>query len=205
MNDLNGRNRGPAGRSGAPRGSAARPLAREEDPGRDGRVDPRAETTTAEELHAMLRAVLDAIPAAALVVSQEGTLLEANSPGRQWLDRGGVAEEGLRAALRGEPPSDLAATEIPGGGGAVLLVRRDDGEARDDSEPRVPLRWRFTPREREILALLLDGRSNRTIAAALDVVERTVETHLTSMFEKAGVASRAELVARVALEARSGR
>ncbi len=202
---MNGRNRGPAGRSAAPRGSAARPLAREEDPGRDGRVDPRAETTTAEELRAMLRAVLDAIPAAALVVSREGTLLEANSPGRQWLDRGGVAEEGLRAALRGEAASEFAATQIAGGGGGVLLVRRDDDEAGDDSAPRVPLRWRFTPRERDILTLLLDGRSNRTIAAALDIVERTVETHLTSMFEKAGVTSRAELVAHVAIEARSGR
>lgn len=56
--------------------------------------------------------------------------------------------------------------------------------------------WGFTPRERDILALLVEGRSNRAIAAVLAIAERTVETHLTSMFAKASVESRAELVAR---------
>ncbi|HRG96285.1 MAG TPA: helix-turn-helix transcriptional regulator [Polyangiaceae bacterium] len=185
------------GRPAAPGVSTVRPAAREEDPGRDGRMDPRAEKTTCGELHAMLRAVLDAIPAAALLVSREGTLLESNTAGRQWLDRDGAREPELRAAARGQPPGDLAVTEIAGGGGVILLVQRQADADGDPDALTVPSRWRFTARERDILELLVDGRSNRTIAAALEIVERTVETHLTSMFEKAGVESRAELVARV--------
>jgi DNA-binding CsgD family transcriptional regulator len=54
--------------------------------------------------------------------------------------------------------------------------------------------WRFSPRETGILALLCEGLSTRTIAAQLGVAERTVGAHLTSMFDKAQVESRAELV-----------
>jgi DNA-binding CsgD family transcriptional regulator len=57
--------------------------------------------------------------------------------------------------------------------------------------------WKLTPRERHILTHLLDGRSNRAIATALAITPRTVESHLTSMFKKAGAESRAELVALV--------
>jgi DNA-binding NarL/FixJ family response regulator len=48
-----------------------------------------------------------------------------------------------------------------------------------------------------VLALLVEGLTTRTIAAALAIAERTVEVHLTAMFEKAQVESRTELVAAV--------
>ncbi len=47
-----------------------------------------------------------------------------------------------------------------------------------------------------MLSVLVLGWSNARIALELGIAERTVEAHLTSMFAKAGVASRAELVAR---------
>jgi DNA-binding CsgD family transcriptional regulator/tetratricopeptide (TPR) repeat protein len=53
-------------------------------------------------------------------------------------------------------------------------------------------------REREIVKLLTEGKSNKTIAAALVISERTVESHITSIFKKIGVSSRAELIARMA-------
>ena len=84
---------------------------------------------------------------------------------------------------------------IDGARGVVLLVR-PPGDPSDAPAATSPSDWHLTPREQDILSLLVDGRSNRTIAAALDVGERTVETHLSAMFGKAGVASRAELVAR---------
>jgi len=43
---------------------------------------------------------------------------------------------------------------------------------------------RLTPREREVLALMAEGRSNAAIAAALVVTERAVEKHVTSIFTK---------------------
>ena len=42
----------------------------------------------------------------------------------------------------------------------------------------------LTPREREVLVLMAEGRSNRAVAAALVVSERAVEKHVTSIFFK---------------------
>jgi DNA-binding NarL/FixJ family response regulator len=60
---------------------------------------------------------------------------------------------------------------------ARLLGRR----RRDD-----PLA-RLTPREREVLALVAEGLSNRAIAERLFVTERTVEAHTKQIFEKLGL------------------
>jgi DNA-binding NarL/FixJ family response regulator len=50
-------------------------------------------------------------------------------------------------------------------------------------------------REQEILALLADGLINKQIAARLGISTNTVKTHLELLFEKLGVATRAEAVA----------
>jgi DNA-binding NarL/FixJ family response regulator len=42
----------------------------------------------------------------------------------------------------------------------------------------------LTPREREVLALMAEGRSNSAMAAALGVSERAVEKHVTAIFSK---------------------
>jgi DNA-binding NarL/FixJ family response regulator len=57
---------------------------------------------------------------------------------------------------------------------AHMLGRRE----RDD-----PLES-LTPREREVLALMAEGRTNRAIASELMVSERAVERHVTSIFVK---------------------
>ncbi|HYH58639.1 MAG TPA: response regulator transcription factor [Thermoleophilaceae bacterium] len=45
----------------------------------------------------------------------------------------------------------------------------------------------LTPREREVLGQMAEGRSNQAIAAALVVTERAVEKHVTSIFSKLGL------------------
>jgi DNA-binding CsgD family transcriptional regulator len=55
----------------------------------------------------------------------------------------------------------------------------------------------LTPRESEVAAALLRGRSTRLTARDLHVTEQTLQTQLRSVFAKAGVHSRAELVARL--------
>ena len=52
----------------------------------------------------------------------------------------------------------------------------------------------LTEREREVAAQLLQGDSNKEIAATLHISERTVEFHLSNIYQKLGVSSRVELI-----------
>jgi DNA-binding CsgD family transcriptional regulator/tetratricopeptide (TPR) repeat protein len=51
----------------------------------------------------------------------------------------------------------------------------------------------LTPAERRVAALVVEGRTNREVAAALFVTERTVASHLSHVYAKLGVRSRTEL------------
>jgi FixJ family two-component response regulator len=64
-------------------------------------------------------------------------------------------------------------------------IRRDDVRRRME---------RLTPREREVMALIVSGHANKVIAAELGVVERTVEVHRHRVMEKMEAASVADLV-----------
>lgn len=52
----------------------------------------------------------------------------------------------------------------------------------------------LSPREREVLALLEEGRSNADIAERLGISEKTVRNHLSHLFDKLGVWSRTQAV-----------
>jgi DNA-binding NarL/FixJ family response regulator len=70
-------------------------------------------------------------------------------------------------------------------GGSALdpeVVRRMLGRRRVD-DPLAAL----TPREREVLALMAEGKSNRGIAQALTVTPAAVEKHATAIFHKLGL------------------
>jgi DNA-binding NarL/FixJ family response regulator len=54
---------------------------------------------------------------------------------------------------------------------------------------------RLSPEEREIVVLMARGRTYRETAAELRLAVRVLETHMRSIFEKLGVASRRELAA----------
>jgi DNA-binding NarL/FixJ family response regulator len=74
-----------------------------------------------------------------------------------------------------------------GTGGSALdptIVSQLVGRRRDDN----PLH-RLTPREREVLELMAEGRSNQGIAERLVVTERAVQKHITNVFAKLGLTS----------------
>ena len=52
----------------------------------------------------------------------------------------------------------------------------------------------LTRREREIVALIAEGLTNRELADRLCISEATIRTHLTSIFLKLGVTDRLKLV-----------
>ena len=59
---------------------------------------------------------------------------------------------------------------------------------------------RLSGREHEVVRLVVDGRSNDEIGAALGIGSKTVETHLRRLFDRVGVASRTELATRALRE-----
>jgi DNA-binding NarL/FixJ family response regulator len=82
---------------------------------------------------------------------------------------------GVRAAARGESPlAPRAASE--------LLTERAS-TSRDDA---------LSPREREVLSLVAEGLPNKLIARRLEISEKTVKAHLTSVFAQIGVTDRTQ-------------
>ena len=55
----------------------------------------------------------------------------------------------------------------------------------------------LTAAERRVADLVAEGRTNREVAAALFLGERTVASHLTHIYAKLGVRSRTELARRL--------
>jgi DNA-binding CsgD family transcriptional regulator len=66
--------------------------------------------------------------------------------------------------------------------------------------PDVPL----SKREKEVLKLVLQGKSNKQIALSLDISVRTVEFHLKNVYAKFQVSSRIELILKLGNAAKTG-
>ncbi len=54
---------------------------------------------------------------------------------------------------------------------------------------------RLTPRERQVIGLIARGHSNRAIAKALVITERTAEIHVGNILGKLGFSSRTQVAA----------
>jgi DNA-binding NarL/FixJ family response regulator len=76
--------------------------------------------------------------------------------------------------------------------GHLLLAPEAAGFLLRTTNPRAPSLDALTTREREVLAELAQGRSNREIARALRVSEKTVKAHVSSVLAKLGVQDRTQ-------------
>ena len=95
-----------------------------------------------------------------------------------------------------KPPEELHDSIHRLADGKVLL---DQDYLRSLVSTAVKGRVRLTDRERTVLRFLVEGRSNKEIAASLSISESAVKSNLQQLFAKAGVRTRSQLV-RVALE-----
>jgi DNA-binding NarL/FixJ family response regulator len=126
-------------------------------------------------------------------------------------DREGVTRA-IRAGAAGLVPKSLGISVMLGAfrlvlsGGVYLppaAISRPGGAGRGETPPvaveseiRVPP-VALTPRQREVLKLLLLGKSNKDIARQLKVAEGTVKLHVTALLKVLGVANRTEAVVKI--------
>jgi DNA-binding NarL/FixJ family response regulator len=82
---------------------------------------------------------------------------------------------GIRAAARGESPLSPKAAR------AVISARDVRREAPE-----------LSAREREVLSCVAEGLPNKRIARRLEISEKTVKAHLTSIFQQIGVSDRTQ-------------
>ena len=88
----------------------------------------------------------------------------------------------------------------------TLAVLGDTGTTTAEAAPRLvaaPLaKVGLSPREKEVLALVAEGRTNKAIAETLFVSPNTVKTHVASLLSKLHANSRVQLAALAAGQAR---
>jgi DNA-binding NarL/FixJ family response regulator len=167
------------------------------------RAPASAVTLSAAATVAALDMALEAIGAPALVLSLHGQVLHANTTGRTLLRRD---QEAIRCSLErmtaaGASSSSWSLAPLRGAGGRLgfLAILRPPVRttAIDRSVSVALLRWSLTARQGQVLELVARGLSNAVVADTLQISEGTVEFHLSGIFDKAGVDSRAALIARL--------
>jgi DNA-binding NarL/FixJ family response regulator len=136
---------------------------------------------------ALIRLLLERVPATRILVltthdTDDDVLPAVEAGAIGYLLKDAPREElfrAVRAAARGE-------TVLSPSVAALLLARVRPRQA--------PAQARLSAREREVLALIAEGRTNREAAAALYISEATVKTHLLHIYAKLEVPDRAAAV-----------
>ncbi|TMR08704.1 response regulator transcription factor [Nonomuraea turkmeniaca] len=112
-------------------------------------------------------------------------------------DRGDVGPA-MRAGASGflykdvDPPALVQAVRAVHGGQVLLAPEAAEAMLSSGGAPDVPAAVPLTDREREVLALIAAGRSNKEIARSLAVAEKTVKTHVSNVLMKLGVQDRTQ-------------
>jgi DNA-binding CsgD family transcriptional regulator len=132
-------------------------------------------------------AALEAIERPAVIVGRRGEIAHANRAAHVLLAEHQLCE------LQGD---ELAIAGVPGFR-LVILRDRPSIEVRARAAAR---RWTLTERQAEVLVHAVSGHSNATIAELLGVTPRSIEMHLSAIYARIGIDTRAALIAHIAEE-----
>jgi DNA-binding NarL/FixJ family response regulator len=173
--------------------------------------------------HVLPRALLDAVIddlALSIIVLDDRRILYRNTSARMLAEK--LQREhrtDLLVLLRDQ--AEAAAADLRAAGRAVSLVTSANGEPfyihlrelvvdgvgrtivaciRELAPERdaVKRSYRLSDREAQVVDLVLRGYGNRDIAHALGIAPTTAKKHLSSIFNKVGVDTRAQLISRLA-------
>jgi DNA-binding NarL/FixJ family response regulator len=114
-------------------------------------------------------------------------LLEAGSERRAYLLKERVSD----------PDQIVSAIEDVARGGSVIDPKVVEVLVMARSRARTSPLQHLTPREREVLAEIAQGRNNAAVGAALGLSERAVEKHISSVFSKLGLSEEPDTHRRV--------
>lgn len=146
--------------------------------------------TREDHLPAMMAAFRRARPGLRLIV-----LGSRNDPA--YIQR--IVGSGAKGYLvyTASPREILMAVEVVADGSiwAPRKVLASLIDTYSNADPRPPA-IRLTPREQEVIDLLIAGRANREIAATLGMELKTVKTHVGRLLQKFGVPNRVALTVR---------
>lgn len=157
----------------------------------------------ASQVQTALEVTMERLGSPAFFIGVRGRIHHANTAGRALLrERRPDVSSSITDALAGRPGCiafDL--TEVRDGGETYwLAIARPDPEALIAARIEACVeRYGLTPRQRDVLALLVRGLANATISSLLCIGERATELHVTALLDKLGVDSRAAVAARILL------
>lgn len=131
-----------------------------------------------------LRRLSEAWPSVRILVTADGcdrdAILEILSAGSHGFIPKSSSTEELEQALR-----------ATAGGHVFVLPRSMDGPVHQPSHPNASINGaRLTIRQKEVMELLAEGKSNKQIASVLGISEGTVKVHVNAAFRALGVHNR---------------
>src|ERR1700745_1233358 len=147
-------------------------------------------TRAGQNLFDVMAGLKAARPDLRIIVTGTGaddeTILKAVAAGAKgYVDEAATAEEFIQAIRMVNQGSVWAPRRVL----SIFIERVTSSPGRIFPAGRV----NFTDREKEVLELLVAGRSNKEIGAALTIEERTVKAHVAKLMRKVGVQNRIAL------------
>lgn len=134
----------------------------------------------------VLRSVLESVDNPVAIVCHDGQVLFQNSAA--------VMAAASQQIMADRPPASLWYQTGHNMHGCTLHVGQAEPATSKAVAGVCSTYWRLTPRQAQVLELVLDGHSNKAIATTLSCSTKTVELHVSAILSKTQCASRTSLV-----------